>query len=97
MPALAGNKKVEFHQLPKDYFRGGQQYGRKEQVPSSSSLLQLAERKNKNIIKNNINKVVFEQSDKAKEFQRQERLKVERDKLIDINKNFGKIPNYLLR
>ena len=66
-------------------------------MPSSSQLLHLADRKNKNIIRSNVFKVVFEQSEKAKEFKRQERLKEERDKLIDINKNFGKVPDYLLR
>lgn len=53
-------KKVEYHMLPKDYYRGGQQFGRKEPVPSSQNLLSIAERKNKNIIRENVYKVVFD-------------------------------------
>lgn len=44
-----------------------------------------------------MNRVIFEQSKSAKEFKMMEQMKEAKAKYIDINKNFGRIPNYLLK
>jgi len=53
------NVKTPYYLKSIEYYKGGSKYGRKEAVPRADDLLNIAERKNKNILKQNMYKVIF--------------------------------------
>ena len=44
-----------------------------------------------------MHKVIFDDSEKAKQFQQKKRDEHDRGKFIDINDNFGEVPEYILK
>ena len=56
--------------------------------------MHLNERKNRNMIKDNMIKVIFDNS-KAQRVREKEQLKSVAQTKVDTHKNYGKVPNYI--
>jgi hypothetical protein len=66
----------------------GKQIVSKDSVPKASDLNKLKERQQKNYIKENLNKAVFEMKPPSRPNKPEDDVKT-------LNKNYGKVPNYL--
>lgn len=68
---------------------------KKQQVPRASERMQLKDRNDKNMVKDNMMKVIFDNQAKVKKEKSQ--IREQQDAEIKIHKNYGKVPKYIDR